>query len=53
MTKKICIVSNKNRFEAVYYEPKERPLNCVLEMPDGTTWNNYYLLINSGVIVSW
>lgn len=51
--KEICIVSSDNKFEAVYYEPLKRPLNCVLVMPDYKTWSNDYFLINTGVEVSW
>ena len=46
MGKKICIVNNDNKFEAVYYDDHNCPLNMVLIMPDGKTWKNEYLLIN-------
>ena len=42
-----------NKFEAVYYEGNNRPLNCILVTPDGSTSRNDYLLINSRVEVSW
>jgi hypothetical protein len=53
MEKKACIVINENKFEAVYYEGNNPPLNCILIAPDGTTWNNDYLLINTNISVSW
>ena len=53
MEKKVCIVIKDKKFEAVYYEGNTRPLNCVLVAPDGTTWRNDYLLINTGIEVSW
>lgn len=53
MEKKICIVANDNKYEAVYYETKELPLNCILEIPDGRTWNNDFFIFNTGVTVSW
>ena len=45
MEKKICIVNNDNKFEVVYYDDHNCPLNMVLIMPDGKTWENEYLLI--------
>ena len=53
MEKKICIVNNDNKFEAVYYDDHNCPLNMVLIMPDGKTWENEYLLINTDVYISW
>ena len=53
MGKKICIVNNDNKFEAVYYDDHNCPLNMVLIMPDGKTWKNEYLLINTDVYISW
>ena len=53
MGKKICIVNNDNKFEAVYYDDHNCPLNMVLIMPDGKTWENEYLLINTDVYISW
>ena len=53
MEKKICIVNNDNKFEAVYYDDHNCPLNMVLIMPDGKTWKNEYLLINTDVYISW
>ena len=53
MVKKICIVNNDNKFEAVYYDDHNCPLNMVLIMPDGKTWENEYLLINTDVYISW
>lgn len=53
MEKKVCIVVKNNQFEAVYYEGNNRPLNCILVAPDGTTWRNEYHLINTGLDVSW
>jgi hypothetical protein len=54
MNKTACIViNNENKYEAIYYEGNNRPLNCILVTPDGTTWRNNYLLINSSVEVSW
>lgn len=53
MEKRVCIVITDNKFEAVYYEGNNRPLNCILLSPDGGTWNNEYLLINAGILVSW
>lgn len=51
--KKASIVINENKFEAVYYEGDNPPLNCILISPDGGTWNNDYLLINTDIAVSW
>ena len=53
MVKKICIVNNDNKFEAVYYDDHNCPLNMILIMPDGKTWENEYLLINTDVYISW
>ena len=53
MGKKICIVNNDNKFEAVYYDDHNCPLNMILIMPDGKTWENEYLLINTDVYISW
>ena len=53
MEKKICIVNNDNKFEAVYYDDHNCPLNMILIMPDGKTWENEYLLINTDVYISW
>ena len=53
MGKKICIVNNDNKFEAVYYDDHNCPLNMILIMPDGKTWENEYLLINTDVHISW
>ena len=53
MEKKICIVYNDNKFEAVYYDDHNCPLNMILIMPDGKTWENEYLLINTDVYISW
>ena len=53
MGKKICIVNNDNKFEAVYYDDHNCPLNMVLILPDGKTWENEYLLINTDVYISW
>lgn len=53
MEKKACIVIKDNKFEAVYYEGNNPPLNCILLSPDGTTWSNDYLLINTNISVSW
>lgn len=49
----VCIVSNNGKFEAVKYAPTLLPLNCVLVVPDGKTWKNEYLLVNTNVKVSW
>ena len=49
----ICIVSNDNKFEAVNYTPTLKPLNCILTVPNGRTWRNAYLLINTGIKVYW
>jgi hypothetical protein len=48
-----CIVKKGNDFEAMLYNANQRPLNLVLAVPDGKTWNNDYLLINTDVKVSW
>jgi hypothetical protein len=53
MDEKACIVINDNKFEAVYYQGNNPPLNSILVAPDGRTWNNDYLLINAGILVSW
>lgn len=50
---RVCILTTNNKFEAVYYEGNNPPLNCILVSPDGSTWNNDYLLINTGILVSW
>lgn len=54
MNETACIViNNDNKFEAMYYKGNP-PLNCILNAPDGSSWNNSdYLLINSGITVSW
>lgn len=54
--KKICIVANNNidnKFEAMYYEANKSPLNCILELPDRETTKDKYIIINTGVTISW
>ncbi len=53
MENKASIVINENKFEAVYYEGNNPPLNCILIAPDGSTWSNDYLLINTNIAISW
>lgn len=49
----ICIVSNGNKFEAINYIPSLKPLNCILIVPNGSTWKNDYFLLDNEITVSW
>lgn len=49
----ICITYTDNKFEAAYYDLGNRPLNHVLIKPRQASLRNNYLLINTGVTVSW
>ena len=51
--KTLCIITTDNKFEAVYYEGNDRPVNCIFDIPTHKTSHNNYSLINSGITVSW
>lgn len=49
-----CIVINNGVFEAVSFELIEgKPLNHILLQPDGTTYTNRYLCIDTEILFSW